>query len=112
MHWAASRGCYALAAGAMAHEMATSAVRLNMLDPVPVLAMGRFAVDRQAQGVRLGAALLQEAVTLAVGVSVDAGIRALLVHVLSERARQFCVHYGFQASWLHPMTLTKSLPPA
>jgi GNAT superfamily N-acetyltransferase len=103
-------GYYALAAGAVAHETATSAVRRNMPDPVPVLVLGRLAVDRQAQGMKLGASLLQDAVKRAIGVSADAGIRALLVHALSEPARQFYLHYGFQASTLHPMTLMMRLP--
>lgn len=103
-------GYYALAAGAVAHETATSAVRRNMPDPVPVLVLGRLAVDRQAQGIKLGASLLQDAVKRAIGVSADAGIRALLVHALSEPAKQFYLHYGFQASSLHPMTLMMRLP--
>jgi GNAT superfamily N-acetyltransferase len=105
-------GYYALAAGAVARETATSAVRRNMPDPVPVLVLGRLAVDRQAQGMKLGASLLQDAVKRAIGVSADAGIRALLVHALSEPAKQFYVHYGFQASTLHPMTLMMRLPHA
>ncbi len=105
-------GYYALAAGAVAHEAATSAVRRNMPDPVPVMVLGRLAVDRQAQGMKLGAALLQDAVRRTLGVSADAGIRSLLVHALSERARQFYLHYGFQASTLHPMTLMMRLPSA
>ena len=103
-------GYYALAAGAVAHETSTSAVRRNMPDPVPVLVLGRLAVDRQAQGMKLGASLLQDAVKRAIGVSADAGIRALLVHALSEPAKQFYLHYGFQASTLHPMTLMMRLP--
>lgn len=103
-------GYYALAAGAVAHETATSAVRRNMPDPVPVLVLGRLAVDRQAQGMKLGASLLQDAVKRAIGVSADAGIRALLVHALSEPAKQFYLHYGFQASTLHPMTLMMRMP--
>lgn len=103
-------GYYALAAGAVAHGTATRSIRRNRPDPVPVLVLGRLAVDRQAQGMKLGAALLQDAVKRAVGVSANAGIRALLVHALSERARQFYLHYGFQASTLHPMTLMLRLP--
>jgi GNAT superfamily N-acetyltransferase len=105
-------GYCALAAGAVAHETATSAVRRNMPDPVPVLVLGRLAVDRQAQGMKLGAALLQDAVKRAIGVSADAGIRALLVHALSERAKHFYEHFGFRASTLHPMTLMLRLPSA
>ena len=99
------RGYYALAAGALAHEMATSAVRRNMPDPVPVMVLARLAVDRRVQGGRVGAALLQDAVLRSQGVARNAGVRALLVHALHERARQFYAHYGFQSSPVHPMTL-------
>lgn len=103
-------GYYALAAGAVAHEAATSSVRRNMPDPVPVLVLGRLAVDRQARGMHLGAALLQDAVKRAMAVAEDAGVRALLVHALGERAKRFYEHYGFQPSAVHPLTLMLRLP--
>lgn len=98
-------GYYAMAAGAVSHQMATSGVRRNMPDPIPVMVLARLAVDHRAQGVKLGAALLQDAVNRAVAVSQSAGVRALLVHALHDRAKQFYEHYGFQASPQHPMTL-------
>lgn len=99
------RGYYAIVAGAVSHELATSKVRRNMPDPVPVLVLARLAVDRRAQGIHLGASLLLDAVERAVAVSQQAGVRALLVHALHDRAKQFYEHYGFQASPLNPMTL-------
>ena len=98
-------GYYAMAAGAVAHQMATSSVRRNMPDPVPVMVLARLAVDTQAQGIKLGASLLQDAVNRAVAVSHNAGVRALLVHAINERAKQFYDYYGFQVSPAHPMTL-------
>lgn len=98
-------GYYAMAAGAVAHQMATNAVRRNMPDPIPVMVLARFAVDKRVQGMHLGAALLQDAVNRAVAVSLNAGVRALLVHALNDRAKQFYEHYGFQVSPVHPMTL-------
>lgn len=98
-------GYYAMAAGAVSHQLATSGVRRNMPDPIPVMVLARLAVDRRAQGNRLGAALLQDAVNRAVAVSHNAGVRALLVHALHEKAKQFYEHYGFQPSPTHPMTL-------
>lgn len=98
-------GYYALSAGAVAHQSATGPVRRNMPDPVPVLVLGRLAVDHRAQGIKLGAALLQDAVKRAVAVAQDAGVRALLVHALNDQAKRFYEHYGFQASPTHPMTL-------
>lgn len=102
-------GYYALAAGAVAHQEATSAIRRNMPDPVPVMVLARLAVDVRAQGVQLGAALLQDAVTRVRSVAENAGVRALLVHALNERAKQFYEHYGFRSSPMHPMTLMLSL---
>jgi GNAT superfamily N-acetyltransferase len=98
-------GYYALAAGAVSHQMASSGVRRNMPDPVPVMVLARLAVDHRAQGIQLGAALLQDAVQRAVTVSQNAGVRALLVQALHERAKQFYQHYGFQESPHHPLTL-------
>ena len=98
-------GYYALAAGAVAQALATGAVRRNMPDPVPVVVLGRLAVDRSAQGQHLGAALLQDAVKRATVVAESAGVRALLVHALDDRAKLFYEHYGFRPSPTHPMTL-------
>ena len=98
-------GYYAMAAGAVSHTMATSRVRRNMPNPIPVMVLGRLAVDNQAQGIKLGAALLQDAVNRAVAVSQNTGVRALLVHALHARAKEFYEHYGFQESPLQPLTL-------
>jgi GNAT superfamily N-acetyltransferase len=98
-------GYYAMAAGAVAHHSATPSARRNMPDPVPVMVLARLAVDTRAQGLKLGAALLQDAVNRAVAVSYNAGVRALLVHALHERARLFYEHYGFEASPAHPLVL-------
>ncbi len=98
-------GYYALAAGAVNHQTATSNVRRSMPDPVPVMVLGRLAIDQRAQGLKLGSAMLKDAVQRAQMVSAHAGVRALLVHALSESAREFYLHYGFQESPVQRMTL-------
>lgn len=98
-------GYYAMAAGAVSHQVATSGVRRNMPDPVPVMVLARLAVDHRAKNIKLGSALLQDAVKRAVAVSQNAGVRALLVHALNDQARRFYEHYGFQVSPQHPLTL-------
>lgn len=98
-------GYYAMAVGAVAHQVATGSIRRNMPDPIPVMVLARLAVDFRAQGIKLGASLLQDAVDRTLVVALNAGVRALLVHAINERARQFYEHYGFQASPVHPMTL-------
>lgn len=105
-------GYYSLAAGAVSHREATGGVRRNMPDPVPVLVLGRLAVDCLYQGKKLGAALLRDAVRRAASVAQDAGVRALLVHALDEHASEFCLHYGFQISPQHPLTLLLRLSAA
>lgn len=105
-------GYYALAAGAVSHQLATGPIKRNMPDPVPVMVLTRLAVDQAAQGIRLGSGLLQDAVQRAVTVSQNAGVRALLVHALHDRAKQFYEHYGFQASPLDAMTLMLRLNAA
>lgn len=104
-------GYYAMAAGAVSHLQASGPVRRNMPDPVPVMVLARLAVDTQAQGIQLGASLLQDAVNRAVAVSQNAGVRALLVHAIHERAKQFYERHGFQASPAHPLTLMLRLGP-
>ncbi|MDA8383641.1 MAG: GNAT family N-acetyltransferase [Betaproteobacteria bacterium] len=98
-------GYYAMAAGAVSHQMATGGVRRNMPEPIPVMVLARLAVDRRAQGIKLGGALLQDAVNRALVVSQNTGVRALLVHSLHDRAKSFYEHYGLEISPADPMTL-------
>lgn len=105
-------GYYAMAAGAVSHQLATGGVRRNMPDPVPVMVLARLAVDNQAQGIKLGGSLLQDADNRAVNVAQNTGVRALLVHALHERAKLFYEHYGFQAATADPLVLMLRLSHA
>lgn len=102
-------GYYAMAAGAVSLQTATGGIRRNIPDPIPVMVLARLAVDRRAQGInqgiKLGGAMLKDAVTRAVHVSQNTGVRALLVHALHDTAKQFYQHYGFQTSPADPMVL-------
>jgi GNAT superfamily N-acetyltransferase len=98
-------GYYALAAGVVAHQDATRSIRQNMPDPIPVMVLARLAVATRAQDIKLGAALLQDALQRCVLVSQNTGVRAMLVHALNDRARRFYEYYGFETSPAHPVTL-------
>jgi len=98
-------GYYALAVGSVAHAGASSRVRRNMPDPVPVMILGRLAVHSEFQGRKIGPALLRDAILRTLQVAEIAGLRAILVHAISERARQFYEDCGFIASPMDPMTL-------
>src|SRR5438046_955407 len=77
-------GYYALATGAVAHASATGRVRRNMPDPIPVMVLGRLAVDRGIQGRGLGEGLLRDAILRTIQATEVAGIRAILVHAISD----------------------------
>ncbi|MGF1602967.1 MAG: GNAT family N-acetyltransferase [Thermosynechococcaceae cyanobacterium] len=96
---------YSLATGAVAQTTATGRVRRNMPDPIPVMLIGRLAVDQNWQGRGIGKAILQDAILRILQAAEIAGIRAILVHAISEEAKQFYERYGFIASLLEPMTL-------
>jgi len=103
---------YALAAGAVALADAVGSVRRNMPDPIPVMVLGRLAVDRSCQGQQLGSALLKDALLRTISVSENIGIRALLVHAINDAAKQFYIRRGFQSSPVNPYTLMLRLPGA
>jgi len=98
-------GYYSLSAGAISHEAAPKAMRRNMPDPLPVLLLGRLAIDKRYHNRGIGQAMLRDAMLRAVNVASDAGVFAILVHALSEQAKRFYLSRGFVESPLQPMTL-------
>lgn len=105
-------GYYALAAGAVLHADAPRSIRRNMPDPIPVVVLGRLAVDIAWQGRRLGSSLLADAVRRALQAADAVGVRALVLHALSERAKQFYEKHGFRSSPTDPMDLMITLEEA
>jgi len=102
-------GYYALASGSIERPIAPKTIARNMPDPIPVTVLGRLAVDLQFQGQRLGAALLKDSILRTVLVSRNIGVRAMLVHAISEDAKRFYVSYGFKESLINEMTLMLSV---
>ncbi|MER9891582.1 GNAT family N-acetyltransferase [Mesorhizobium sp. M0119] len=102
-------GYYCLSSGGLDLAEAPGAIRRNMPDPVPMVVLGRLAVDASWQGKGLGAALLQDAVLRTGHAATILGIRGIFVHAISAEAKAFYEHYGFSASPKNPMTLVLSL---
>jgi predicted N-acetyltransferase YhbS len=98
-------GYYTLEVGAVAHAEAPGRIRRNMPDPVPVMVLGRLAVDKSTQGRHIGGGLLRDAVLRTVQAAEIAGIRAILVHAISGEAKRFYEGYGFVASPVDPLTV-------
>lgn len=98
-------GYYCLAAGAVAHATAPGNVRRNMPDPVPVMVLGRLAVDTGWAGRGIGQGLLKDAILRTVRVASEAGVRALPAHALSPAAKAFYLKHGFRESPVEPLTV-------
>ena len=96
---------YALASSAIAAAATTGRLRRNMPDPVPVVVLGRLAITRAYQGQGLGRALFHDAGRRVVHAAEAIGIRGLLVHALSDQAKDFYLSLGLEVSPLEPMTL-------
>jgi GNAT superfamily N-acetyltransferase len=102
-------GYYSLAVGAVSHDAVTGRMRRNMPQPIPVMILGRLAVDREFQGHGIGAGLLRDAVLRTIQAAKVAGIRGMLVHTISENARRFYESHGFVASPVDPLIVMITL---
>lgn len=100
---------YALAAGAIHANVAIGSFRRNMPDPIPIVLLGRLAIERRAQGKRLGRALIRDAALRILQASEAIGIRGVITHALTPSAKSFYEKVGFDASPLDPMTLMITL---
>ena len=100
---------YSLTVGATTREEASSKVRRNMPEPIPIMVLGRLAVDTQWQDKGTGVGMLKDAIMRTLIVAEQAGIRAILVHALSEEAKRFYLHSGFHESPINDMTLMIAL---
>ncbi len=103
---------YCLSTGSILSSIASGRVRRNMPDPIPVMVIGRLAVDQHWQGKGIGYALIRDAVLRTLQAAKIVGIRAILVHAISEEAKQFYEKCGFTASLVAPMTLMVTVADA
>jgi len=67
--------------------------------------LGRLAVriDHERQGI--GTGLLKDALLRCLNAGDHVGVRAMLCHAISEKAKRFYVKHGFIESPIDPMTL-------
>jgi GNAT superfamily N-acetyltransferase len=105
-------GYYSLAAGSVAHRGAIGKIRRNMPDPVPVVLLGRLAIDRAWQGRGLGADMLRDVTVRALAAAEIIGARAILAHAISSDAKAFYERHGFRPSPVEPMTLMIAIEEA
>jgi predicted GNAT family N-acyltransferase len=63
--------------------------------PVPVILLGRLAVDQKARGQGLGKALLRDALRRSLELSDQLGLFAVEVLAIDAEAKGFYTKYGF-----------------
>ncbi len=86
-------GYYTLAMSALlADELQSSRVRLTR---IPVVLLGRLAVDTSTQGHGLGTHLLMHALQTAYHLSQIIGAHAVLVDPINDRVKGWYTRYGF-----------------
>ncbi len=100
---------YALSTGSVERDIATGNFSRGMPEPIPVIVLGRLAVDKSYQGQGIGSALLKDAMLRTVSIADNVGVRGFLVHAISDDAKRFYLKYGFQESPMEPMTLLISV---
>jgi GNAT superfamily N-acetyltransferase len=106
-------GCHGLlplvCRGAISHETAPKPMQRNLPNPLPILLLGRLAIDKRYHNQGIGQALLHDAMLRSVHVAGNAGVFALLVYALSGSAKQFYLSRGFVESLLQPTTLLMTI---
>jgi len=80
-----------------------------MPEPIPVVILGRLAVDRAYAGQGLGRALIADCGRRVLHAADTIGIRGIVVHAISEEAKDFYLRLGFSVSPVQPMTLMVTL---
>ncbi|EQB2606687.1 GNAT family N-acetyltransferase [Raoultella ornithinolytica] len=96
---------YSLSSGSVHRNTVPGAYRRNAPEAVPVIVLGRLAVDAAWAGKGLGAALLKDAIYRTEHIAVQVGVRALLVHALNDEVRGFYTRFGFEPSIINTLTL-------
>jgi GNAT superfamily N-acetyltransferase len=104
------RGYYALSTHRVLPEHLPADVgkRLPHLD-VPVVLIGRLAVDRRVQGQGLGEHLLYDAFQRIQRLAEEIGIRGVEVDAIDDSARSFYLKHGFRSLLDDPRHLFLSL---
>lgn len=88
-------GFYCLSNHALLHESVNARVRRNMPNPIPVILLGRLAVDRRFQSKGIGKALLRHAIEKCLQASQIVGCRAVVTEPIDESAKTFYLKQGF-----------------
>ena len=106
-------GYYALSsAQAERVIMPTAKLRKAMPEHVPLLLIGRLAVDKTQRGKGLGAGLLIDGLRRCVAAAQLVGVRAIVAHAIDDDAVAFYLKHHFLLSPLGPRTVVMPIESA
>lgn len=89
-------GFFSLASGSILPEPFLGLSRRNLPSPVPVILLGRLAVDCRFEGMGLGKSMLHAATNFASQVTQTIGVTAIATDPISESASSFYQRFGFR----------------
>jgi predicted N-acetyltransferase YhbS len=86
---------YSLSASSVLHTEVPGKVKRNMPTPIPVVLLGRLAVDASLEGKGVGQSLFKDAAHRINQAADQIGVAAIIVHPISDKARAFWLKRGF-----------------
>ena len=100
---------YVLASSSVNASFALGSFKRNMPNPIPVVVLGRLAIDQAYPNRGIGRSLVRDAGFRVIQAAETIGIRGLLVQAISTKAKEFYEKLGFEPSLIDPMTLMVTL---
>ncbi|MEV4736945.1 MULTISPECIES: GNAT family N-acetyltransferase [unclassified Microbacterium] len=88
-------GYYCLSSSAIDRGDGAAPLAAGMPSSIPVVLLGRLAVDEEFAGCGLGASLLQHATLRALEAAETIGIHAVIVHAITDDVVPFYERFGF-----------------
>ena len=103
-------GYYSLSSSSIVNETTVPGrFRRNMPDPIPVVLLGRLAIDMEWQGKGIGRSLFRDAAMRVFQAAEAIGVRGIVVHAISDEVRKFWNAIGFSECPHEPLTLVVTL---
>lgn len=98
-------GFYCLAAGSVERSTLGKPIQRNADDVIPVIVLGRLAVDLSLQGQGIGILLLNNVFRRTLHASASLGVRLLLLHAKNDSFRDYYARFGFRPLPEHALTM-------
>lgn len=89
------RGFYTLSAGSLVRDDVPGTIARGQPPQIPMILVGRFAVDVAMQGRGLGRQLLRDALERAAKTSETLGVACVVVDAKDDQSRAFYERFGF-----------------